>query len=155
MPFLAFKFLHILTMFSAVAAAVIPEVVYQSFARRRNLAALRAMAPAVEVAGKLIPPLFILGLAFGLVAAFTGSLNFLAPWLIAAYVVFLIAMVTGAAFSGPWTQRVARAASASDGVTPSADLEAALADPRGLIASTILMASIVAIIFLMVVKPLS
>ncbi|MDQ6682924.1 MAG: DUF2269 family protein [Chloroflexota bacterium] len=153
--FLAFKFLHILTMFAAVSAAVIPEVVYQSLARRRNFAALRSMAPVVERAGKMIPVLFVLGLVFGLIAAFTGSLNFLAPWLIAAYVVFLIAMVTGAAVSGPWAQRVAKAASASEPTAPSAELEAALADPRGLVSSAILMGSIVVIIFLMVIKPLS
>ncbi len=150
MPFLAFKFLHILTMFAAVSAAVIPEVVYQSLARRRNFAALRSMAPVVERAGKMIPVLFVVGLVFGLIAAFTGSLNFLAPWLIAAYVV-----VTGAAVSGPWAQRVAKAASASEPTAPSAELEAALADPRGLVSSAILMGSIVVIIFLMVIKPLS
>src|SRR6266699_2219200 len=122
-------------MFSAVAAAVIPEVLYQQLARRHEVAALRALAPVIEFVEKLIPPLFLVGLAFGLIAAFTGSLNFLAPWLIASYVVLAIAGLV----SAPWAKRVAEAAKGSTSDVASPQLELALADRRGAISSTVLM----------------
>ena len=101
----------------------------------------------------MLPIFFIGGAIFGLLAALTGELNFLAPWLIAAYVVFVIAMVTGATITGPWTGKMSMAAEASPTDAPSPELLAVVHDRRALMGSVILMSAIVVIIFLMVVKP--
>jgi hypothetical protein len=151
--FLIFQFLHVITMFAAVAAAMLPEIVLHAIARRGDVAGLRAFAPISGTAGKLIPVLFVVGLIFGLIAAIVGQIDLLRPWLVASYVIFAIAMVTGAVMSGPWAVRLAEAAFASPTDAPSAELVAATHDRRGLISTAILMSSLVSIIFLMVVKP--
>lgn len=151
--FVLFKYLHVLTMFAAVAAAVVPELVLHAVARRRDVAGLRGFLPIAEKAGKLIPMLFVTGLIFGLIAAVAGEFDLLRPWLVASYVLFALAMGVGVLLSDPWAKRVGEAAFASPTDAPSADLQAAIHDRRGAIGSTILMTMIVVILFLMVVKP--
>ena len=92
MGFTLFKFLHILTMFIAVAGAVIPEVVLHWVAGSGDVRAIRVFASIAAHVGKLLPIFFVGGAIFGLLAAATGSLDFFQPWLIAAYVVFVGAM---------------------------------------------------------------
>ena len=150
--FVGFKFLHIAMMFSAVAAAVIPEVVLHVVANTRDVRAITTMAGIAERIGKATPVFFVGGAIFGLLAAWSGQMDFTAPWLIATYVLFVAAMVTGIAFSDPWVRRLGSAA-ATSGDGPTAELEAVIDEPRAKVASAWLMFSIVAIIFLMVVKP--
>jgi len=153
MGFTLFKFLHILTMFLAVAAAVLPEVVLHWVARSEDVRAIRVFAGIAGRAGKLLPVFFVGGAIFGLLAAATGELDFFQPWLIASYIVFLIAMVTGATTTGPWAARMAQASATSGDDGPSPELALAMHDRRALIGSAILMSAIVVIIFLMVFKP--
>ena len=153
MGFTLFKFLHVLTMFLAVASAVIPEIVLHRIAARNNVPATRAIAEFAAGVAKLLPVFFVGGAIFGLLAAATGEIDFLAPWLIAAYIVFVIAMVTGATTTGPWAGKMAAAAASSPDDAPSAELAGLTHDRRAIAGSVILMTSIVVIIFLMVVKP--
>jgi hypothetical protein len=150
--FIIFKFLHIAMMFGAVAAAVIPEVVLHIVANSRDARAIATMAGIAERIGKVTPVFFVGGAVFGLLAAWAGQLDFTAPWLLATYVLFVLAMVTGILFSDPWVGRLKNAAVATgDGAT--AELQAVIDEPGAKIASAWLMSTIVAIIFLMVVKP--
>lgn len=152
--FVIFKYLHILTMFVAVAAAFVPEIWLHAIARRGNAAELRGYLPLAERVGRLLPVLFLVGLGFGLLAAWAGEFNFFAPWLLASYVVFAIAMATGAMLSEPWAKRLGEAAMASgDSDAPSPALTAAIHDRRGIISTAVLMTAIAVIIFLMVAKP--
>lgn len=151
--FLAFQFLHVITMFCAVASAAVPEVVLHVIARRGDVAGLRGFMPIAMFAGRIIPILFVIGLVFGIVAALAGQIDLLRPWLIASYVVFAIAMATGALVSEPWGRTLAAATFASPLEAPSAELTAAIHDRRGAISTTILTSAIVVIVFLMVVKP--
>lgn len=151
-PFILFKFLHIAMMFAAVASAVIPEVVLHLVANTRDPRAIASLAHVAERIGKFIPVFFIGGAIFGLLAAWAGQMDFTAPWLIATYVLFVTAMVTGILFSDPWVARLRTAAVASqDG--PSPELEAVINEPRAKLASAWLMLTIVVIISLMVFKP--
>ena len=151
--FVLFKYLHILTMFAAVAAAFVPEIWLHIMARRADVAGLRGYLPLTAQVGRLIPVLFVVGLVFGLLAAWAGELDFFQPWLIGAYVIFAIAMATGALVGGPWAGRMAAAASDSPTDAPSPALKAAIHDQRGVISTTILMLSIIVIVYLMVAKP--
>ena len=150
--FVVFKFLHIAFMFTAVASAVIPEVVLHVVANTRDVRAIATFAHIAERIGKVIPVFFIGGAIFGLLAAWTGQMDFTAPWLIATYVLFVTAMVTGILFSDPWVGRLRTAAVAS-GDAPSADLNAVIDEPKAKLASSWLMLTIVVIIALMVFKP--
>jgi hypothetical protein len=151
--FVLFKYLHILTMFAAVAAAFVPEIWLHIIARRGDVAALRGYLPLTAQVGKLIPVIFVAGLVFGLLAAWAGELDFFQPWLIGAYIIFAIAMATGGLVGGPWAVRMAQAAGESPTDAPSPALQAAVHDQRGVISTTILMLSIIVIVFLMVAKP--
>lgn len=94
-PFIVFKFLHIALMFTAVASAVIPEVVLHAVENTRDTRSIITMAHIAERIGKVLPVLFIGGAIFGLLAAWTGQMDFTAPWLIATYVLFVTAIVAG------------------------------------------------------------
>lgn len=150
--FIIFKFLHIAMMFGAVASAVIPEVVLHVVANTRDTRAIVTMAGIAERIGKLVPIFFVGGAVFGLLAAWAGELDFTAPWLLATYVLFVVAMATGALFSDPWVGRL-RTAAAASGDAPTAELQAVIDEPRAKIASGWLMLSVVVIIALMVFKP--
>ena len=150
--FIVFKFLHIAMMFAAVSSAVIPEVVLHAVANTRDVRAISTFAHIAERIGKFLPVFFVGGAVFGLLAAWTGQLDFTAPWLLATYVLFITAMVAGILFSDPWVGRLQTAAAAS-GDAASAELQAVIDEPKAKIASAWLMLSIVVIISLMVFKP--
>ena len=153
--FLAFKFLHISAMFFAVAAALFGEIGVQAVARRGDVLGLRSLAPVLEVLGKGVPVFFVAGLIFGLLAAWTGEFNLLAPWLLISYALFAFAMALGSLVSEPWAKRVVEAAFASPSDAPSAELRAAIADRRGPVSAAVLVIVIVTFVFVMVFKPLS
>lgn len=147
------QFLHVLTMFAAVAAATTPELLLHRIARSGDVEAIRTFSRLTQPLNKLIPVLFVVGLVFGLLAAWAGSIDFFRPWLLASYVVFVIAMAVGGAVSAPWAERVGTAALASGTDVLSAELAAAIHDRRGVVSTVVLMTAIVVIVFLMVVKP--
>jgi hypothetical protein len=157
--FLAFKFLHIGLMFMAVAAAVIPEVVLHLVASSRDARSILTFATVAQKIDRFAPILFVGGAVFGLLAAWSGTLDFTVPWLLATYVLFAIAMLTGIMITGPWSGRLhaAAAAAVASGGAPSGqaaeELTASIDDTRSKVASAWLMTTIFVILALMVFKP--
>lgn len=151
--FIVFKYLHILTVVAAISAAMVPELVLHMVGRSGDVAAIRGVTAVADRIGRFIAPLFLLAALFGFVAVFTGGFDPFRPWLIASYVVFVIAMAVGGAVSAPWAMRMGRAAAASPLDAPSAELQAAIHDRRAAVATAILVTAIAVLIFLMVVKP--
>lgn len=149
---LVFKFLHIALMFTAVAGTVFPEVLLHLVANTRDSRAIATTAHVAERIGKVVPVFFVSGAIFGLLAAWAGSMNFLAPWLIATYILFVTAIVVGTLFTDPWVGRLRTAAVAS-GDAPSAELTAVIDEPRAKAASAFLMLLVIVMIALMVFKP--
>jgi hypothetical protein len=152
MDFTVFKFLHIAFMFTAVAGTVFPEVYLHFVASTREPRTIATVAHIAERIGKVIPVFFVGGAIFGLITAWTGELDFTAPWLLATYVLFVTAMAVGLLFSDPWVGRLRTAALAS-GDAPSAELSGVIDESRAKIASAWLMLTVVVIIALMVFKP--
>lgn len=151
--FSLFKYLHILTMFAAVAAAVIPEVVLHLVANTRDARAIATFGAIAQRIGKVLPVFFVGGAIFGLLAAWTGQMNFLQPWLVATYVLFISGMLTGVLVTDGWVVRVTESAAASQGGEAAGALDAVIDDRRAKLGSAWLMLTIAIIIFLMVVKP--
>ena len=146
------KFLHIAMMFMAVAGSVFPEVFLHLIANTREPRAIATAAHVAERIGKVLPVFFIGGIIFGLLAVWTGQMNFTAPWLVATYVLVISAFAVGTLFSDPWVARLRTAAVASgDAATP--ELAGVVDEPRAKMASAWLMAVMVVIISLMVFKP--
>jgi hypothetical protein len=153
--YLVFKYLHILTMFSAVTASVGPELLLHRVAKTGDVRAIRHVFALDAPLGIAVPILFLVGALLGLITAFFEQRSYTEPWLIIAYIIFLIAFVAGGAFVGPWAQKVGKAAAASPDDKPSAELEELIQSRGAETATWITIIAIIVIVFDMVVKPFS
>lgn len=153
--FVAFKYLHVVTMFFAVALAVSGEIVVRRVAQSGDVRAIRTTVEKVKpLSGPIATGLFVAGVVFGIIAALTGQIDLLRPWLIAAYVAFIVAVAIGTAVTDPWMERLEQAAAASPDGTASPELVAIIDDPRARVGTWALQGMIALIVFLMVAKPL-
>ncbi len=154
-PFIAFKYLHIVSMFFAVALAVSGEIVVRRVAGSGDVAAIRTTTASVRPLGNLATVLFLAGIAFGIAAALAGQMDLLAPWLILSYAAFLAAMAIGILVMDPWVHRLQAAAAASAEEAPSEGLRTVIEDPLARAGTWALMILVATLVFLMVVKPLA
>ena len=153
--FITWKFLHIATMFLAVALALSGEIVLHRIADSGDVRAIRVAVKRVKpLSGTLATVLFLLGLAFGILAALAGQIDLLRPWLILAYIAFALAIVIGATIGDPWVSRLETAATESAQDAPSPELLAVIGDSRARLATGALIGLMVILVFIMVVKPL-
>jgi len=150
-----FVFLHVLTMFAAVAASIGPAYLLHRIARTGDVPTIRRVFALAAPLGKAIPILFTSGAALGIVAIFTNKLNPFEPFLLIAYVMFAMAAITGSTVNGPWQRRVTQLAAESPDEAPSPELAAALHDPRMRAVDWFDRLIILAFVFDMVVKPFS
>ena len=150
---MVFIFLHIFTMFLAVALSVGSEVVLHQVASTENVTTIRTAFKAAQPIGKAIPMVYGIGFLLGIIAAIVASFNLLAPWLLISYVLFVVSSVLGGRVIGGWAEKVQQGAEANQGDVPSEDLKALLHDKRatqGMIANLVTVALIIA---MMVFKP--
>jgi hypothetical protein len=152
-PFVAFKYLHIVSMFFAVALAVSTELVVRRVATTGDAGAIRTVVPRVRPLGNIATILFLAGFAFGIVAALTGQINILAPWLLLSYAAFVGATLIGIFVSDRWVARLEAAAVATAEGGSSDALQAVIGDPVARAGTWALMLLVAALVFLMVVKP--
>lgn len=149
-----FIFLHILFVVAGVAAAHAPAVMAVVAARSRDHHAIRGVFGLARRAGRFVPIFFGMGLLFGLIAVFANGFNPLAPWLVIAYVLFVVATVVNLVGPDRWIKRVSALAvdgAGSDGPA----LDEALADRRAIALVWAGVAIDAIFIFDMVVKPFS
>ena len=148
-------FLHITVMFGAVAIGFGPALLLRLAYQRGQLAAVRGIGIASAMVGPVIPIGFVVGGLLGLVTAISFGFNLLAPWLVLAYIGFLIEMVIGFTESRSRGAELGRLlASTPDGpITP--ELKAYFGDRRANVVLVIEYAVLIALIFDMVAKPLS
>jgi len=144
------KFFHIVSMFSAVTLLVGGDVLFHALRRTGDRAALRRFLAVVNPLFGAGVGLLTLGVVFGLVTAATGGFDFLARWLVGAYVIVAVLYVVGLVVGLPYYRNASRAL-ATDG--DAATVRRVLDDPRGWGSLAISAVGYVAIIFLMVVKP--
>jgi protein-S-isoprenylcysteine O-methyltransferase Ste14 len=153
--FLSFKFLHVATVIFAVALAVSGEIVLRRVAATRDATAIRTTIERTKPLGGIAGGLFVLAAVFGLLAAITGQIDLLRPWLIASYALFAGAFAISLGVIDPWVGRLEKAVGATAGQDgASLALADVVNDSRARAAAWGLQVIIVAIVFLMVVKPL-
>ena len=157
MLFLLLLFLHITTMFAAVAVGYgITTFVWIAY-KTGQVTALKGVGMASARLSRFIPVLFISGGLFGLLAAITGpySANLLAPWLVIAYLLFIVAMLIGARINEPWGKRLGMALrTVPDGPIPP-EIDAFFTDRRMNWITVVDYLVVVVLIYDMVVKPFS
>jgi hypothetical protein len=150
-----FVFLHVATMFTAVAMALGPAYLLQRIGRQADVPTIRRSFALAAPIFKAIPILFTSGAALGIVAIFTNGWNPFEPFLLIAYVMFVMATVVGITMDAPWEKRVTRLAAESPDDAPSPELTAALHDPRMKWVNWFDRLIILAFVFDMIVKPFS
>ena len=149
-----FVFLHVLTMFGAVALSGGVDLLVLRVVATRDVRAIHTMLEARERLGRLIPVLFGIGLVFGLTAMVVEGFNPFAGWLLLAYPLFVAGILVGALGIARGHARVlAATASAPDSGTP--ELAELLASPAPRYATVIFWLIIATLIFVMIMKPLS
>jgi hypothetical protein len=150
-PFVAFKYLHVVAMFFAIALAVSSELVVRRVAESADAHAIRTTIARVRPLANFSNVLFLLGIAFGVVAAVTGNMNLLAPWLVLSYLSVAGAFALGMFVVDPWVARLEAAATSGDASSPQ--LQAVVDEPIARAGTWALMGLIAILVFLMVAKP--
>lgn len=148
-----FIFLHIATMFTAVAITIGPSLLLRRIGRSGDVPAIRRSFAMAAPIIRFVPPLYILGAALGIVAIFTNGFDPFQPFLLIAYVLFVVAVVVGIRFTEPWLKAVTQASAESPDATPSPALTASLQAPAGRLLDWFDPIIILVFIFDMVVKP--
>lgn len=145
-------FLHIVVVFSAVSIPYGPQVLLALAIRSGRVEVVRGVTAAAGPLVIAIPILYITGGLFGLVAAINSGINLLAPWLVIAYVFFVILTIIGARLVGPWAEHVGKlAAAAPDGpLTP--ELQVTIRDSRMRVIRSADFVLVFALVFDMVLK---
>lgn len=151
MPF--FVFLHVLTMFVAVAMAYGPAMLMVVAAARNDVRSLRGISETSTRLGRLVIPAFGLGIGFGFVAIFVHGFDPLAGWLVLAYILAGASLMVTSMFTNPWLRKVQVAVKSSPDDAPSAELSELLNSPRNRVLLLIDALIIVALIADMVLKP--
>ena len=124
-----FIFLHIATVMTAVAFSIGPTFLLRRVADSGDVPAMRRSFAMAAPLVRIIPAVFGLGALLGIVAIFTNDYNPFEPWLLIAYVMFVLAAVVGARLTTPWFNRVLKASAESPDSGPSGELAAAVGDP--------------------------
>jgi uncharacterized membrane protein len=152
---LIFKFLHILSMFVMVTIEIGLETLFAAAISRGDVRALAAIYRLEKRlrAGPIAIAALVAGIVFGLLTAATGGFNFLDGWLIAAYVLVAIFLVSSTMFLRP-ALRFGQAAADAEAAGGSTDeLAREMGSSRVLLWYMVDVGLVVAIIADMVFKP--
>jgi hypothetical protein len=151
---LIFKALHILSMFAAVTLLVGEHLFYAVAVWRGDVRALAAIRRISQSPPLVAMGLLLAGVAFGLLTALTGGFDFLAGWLIAAYVLIAAIFLVG---GSPWVRRLSQlgdeAVEAEAGARPVEEVVRHMAGSHAGLLFVIAAALFAAIIADMVLKP--
>ncbi len=142
-------------MFAAVSIFVGQGMLEGAVARSGDVRALRRVLAAEDRFAPIGGGIFLLGIAFGFVAALTGGFELTQPWLLIGYVLAAIILVNAFAYHIPTANKLKALAEASPEDEPSAELRAAIAAPIGPIMNVFDGVVWLALIFVMVAKPFS
>lgn len=150
---IVFKFLHILTMFSAVTLLFGGIVFLDIVGRARDLEAYRRLDAIAQKTDLVAVGLFILGIGLGFVTAITGSIDLTASWLVLAYILVVAIFAEGFLLTIPWYNRIREASQHPDRELAAAEVTRLLESPRHIGTLVVVTALWVAILYVMVVKP--
>jgi Na+/alanine symporter len=94
------KFLHIASMFGAVAVIVGGGIVSNQVQKGRDVRAIRNVIAAENSVAPVAGILMVLGIIFGFVTAAASGFDLLAPWLLITYGLILAIILVGALYHG-------------------------------------------------------
>ena len=103
-----FVFLHVATMFTAVAMAIGVPFLLRRIGKSGDVPAMRRSFTLAQPFIKAIPPLFGVGALLGIVAIFTNGFNPFQPFLLIPSVLFVLATVVCITNTDPWFRSIVR-----------------------------------------------
>jgi len=145
------KFLHVVAMITAVTLVVGGDVYFLRVASGGHAVATARLGHAIRRRGPITGPIIEIGVVLGILTVLAGGFNFLAPWLIGAYIVVILLAILAFRYGAPAFTAILDAADTGDD-TAVASLIAAGGYRRIAIVDALLFG---VAIFLMVVKPLA
>ena len=148
-------FLHIGLMFFAIIASYGPDILMRFAYVSGQVATIRGVHAASARLGPAVPVLYLSAGLFGLLTAINFGFDLLAPWLIIAYVLFAIAMLTGIFGDRVFSIRLGELLATTPDGPLTAELEALFASTSHLAVSVFNYLWIPVLVFDMVVKPFS
>lgn len=148
MPFLMLKFLHVGSMFLATALAVGPSVLLYRIAQGRDPTTIHRAVTQATAVYRVAAACYGLGVLFGVTAALNGAIDLTAGWLLLAYGLIVLLIVTNLTFER-WTRRIDAAADVGD----DRSLTDVVKSRSALVAVTAMTLFSVLIVFVMVTKP--
>ncbi len=148
-------FLHIFIIVAAVVAAFGTQIFLERAAHTKDVQTIRSVFRIAKPMGMLIPVLFVIGGVLGVVAFLDRGVDWNEPWLIQSYVLFAVAFILGGAVEGRWQTKVTAAVEEAPDGPVSEELQALLDDRVNMIATWIGRIVVVAIFYVMTMKPFS
>jgi uncharacterized membrane protein len=148
-------FLHIVLIFTAITLAYGPEGLLVFAVRSNRTEAVRSVLSSAQPVQRIFPIFFGLGGLFGLLAAWNAGFDLLAPWLVIAYVLFVVLTIIGAGFTGPRMKKLAMVVGPAPDGPLSPEARAMARDRTLVVVLSIDFALLLFLIFDMVVKPFS
>jgi hypothetical protein len=145
------KYAHVVAMFAAVTIQVGSDLYFLRVARNGDANATSRLGHAIRRRGAIEGPILEIGILFGLLTALLGGFNFLAPWLIASYVLIAIGLLNVFRVAAPAFTSILDAADASD----AAGIAKLLETGPYRLAALVNALMYATVIFMMVVKPFS
>ena len=143
---------HVLSMVVSLVLAVIAEAVLLRAARMgqgEQIAYLSRVAERVLKGSDLTR---FLGFLAGIGLVIIGGWNPFAPWLVAAYGIFILMDVVGRVGTRPWQRQFQGMLAHADGAAMS-DLRGLIAEPRAMLARWSIVALLLVVMVLMRQKP--
>jgi len=116
-------FLHIAVIFTAITVGYGVTLLLQIAYMSGQVGIMRGVGYAAGKVGPIVPGIFIAGGLFGLLTAIATGTDLLAPWLLIAYVLFVIAMLIGIFETAPTGRKLGPLLMAAD---PSQPIPAAV-----------------------------
>jgi hypothetical protein len=152
---LIFKLLHILSMFAMVTIEIGSESIYAFAIARRDVRGLATIHRLLDQAraGPLSIGAFISGVVDGLLTAATGGFDILDGWLIAAYLLLAVFLVTTTLFLRGALKLGRAAIEAEAGQRPVDGVVADMVASRALAWFAVDLGVVAAFIVDMVLKP--
>ena len=143
---------HVLSMLVSLVLAVIAEALLLRAARVGQVEQVAHRCRVAERVLKVSELTRFLGFLAGIGLIIIGGWNPLAPWLVAAYGIFILMDVVGRVGTRPW-QRQLQGMLAHGNGTAMSDLRGLIAEPRAMLARWSIVALLLVVMVLMRQKP--
>ena len=146
---------HLGLIFTGATIAWGPHVLVTVAYRSGQVVPVRATSAMAVKSARLIPILYMSGGLFGLLTAIAFGKDLLAPWLVIAYVLFVVATIIGVRWTGPTMERVAELSKAAPEGPIPASIREVFGSSRAVALTVLDIGLLFVFVFDMVVKPFS